>query len=99
MPAPMWRWTTPMLERRFSSETCAQVGRVAVRFNISAVATTGDYSGRTSQSDVTPVLLPSQPKGYWLATGQDEIHLHFGFHFHRLAIENIGAVSPLPHGV
>jgi hypothetical protein len=46
------------LQRRLVSETWAQVGRVAVRFRISAVATEGDYSGHIRLKDVTPVLLP-----------------------------------------
>ena len=45
IPGPMRRCTAPKLQRRLVSETWAQVGRVAVRFRISAVATEGDYSG------------------------------------------------------
>ena len=34
-----------------------------------------------------------------LSARQDEVHLDLGFHFHGLAIENIGPVAPLAHGI
>ena len=98
-PAPMCRCTMPKLYRRFSSETWAQVGRVAVRFRISTVATAADYIGHSRASEVTPVLLPISRGIIWLSTREDKIHGHLSFHLHRFTVEHIGAVSPLSNGI
>ena len=37
------------------------------------------------------------PNSWKLTARQDEVHFYFGLHLNRLAVEFVGAVSPLPH--
>src|SRR4029077_17941103 len=55
-PAPTCCCTRRKFFRRVVSDTSAHVGRVAVRFAISVVATWFDYSGGGRRSQVTAVL-------------------------------------------
>ena len=101
--SPTCRSITRRLWRRFASEISAQVGRVAVRFNISIVATSADYSGESCNTQVTPVLLlyaSDPPKVlFFLTARQHEVHRDLRLHLHRLSVERVRPVAPLLHRI